>query len=126
VKGIVQPGESHAPLSDAATERAIDRLDRIRYSKGKTASGEIRLAMQRTMQRHCAVFRTGSLLQEGAVKLGDIIATMRDDLMVADRSMMFNTDLTDAHPGKRQPALGDWPHRESRRSCAGGFSEARR
>jgi succinate dehydrogenase / fumarate reductase flavoprotein subunit len=96
VKGIVQPGESHAPLSDAATERAIDRLDRIRYSKGKTASGEIRLAMQRTMQRHCAVFRTGSLLQEGAVKLGDIIATMRDDLMVADRSMMFNTDLTEA------------------------------
>jgi succinate dehydrogenase / fumarate reductase flavoprotein subunit len=48
------------------------------------------------MQRHCAVFRTGSLLQEGAVKLGDIIATMRDDLMVADRSMMFNTDLTEA------------------------------
>jgi succinate dehydrogenase / fumarate reductase flavoprotein subunit len=96
VKGSVQPGESHAPLSDAATERAIDRLDRIRYSKGKTASGEIRLAMQRTMQRHYAVFRTGSLLQEGAVKLGDIIATMRDDLMVADRSMMFNTDLTEA------------------------------
>jgi succinate dehydrogenase / fumarate reductase flavoprotein subunit len=92
----VHPGESHAPLSDAATERAIDRLDRIRWSKGKTGSGEIRLAMQRTMQRHCAVFRTGSLLQEGAGKLGDVIAMMRDDLVVADRSMKFNSDLTEA------------------------------
>jgi len=96
VKESVRPGESHAPLSDAATDRAIDRLDRIRWSKGKTGSGEIRLAMQRTMQQHCAVFRTGSLLQEGAGKLGDVIATMRDDLVVADRSMIFNTDLTEA------------------------------
>jgi succinate dehydrogenase / fumarate reductase, flavoprotein subunit len=52
--------------------------------------------MQRTMQRHCAVFRTGSLLEEGADELGDVIAIMRDDLGVADRSMMFNTDLTEA------------------------------
>jgi succinate dehydrogenase / fumarate reductase flavoprotein subunit len=52
--------------------------------------------MQRTMQRHCAVFRTGSLLGEGAHKLGDVMAMMRDDLAVADRSMMFNTDLAEA------------------------------
>jgi succinate dehydrogenase/fumarate reductase flavoprotein subunit len=45
------------------------------------------------MQRHCAVFRTGALLEEGADRL--IIAMMRD-LGVADRSMMFNTDLTEA------------------------------
>jgi succinate dehydrogenase flavoprotein subunit len=52
--------------------------------------------MQRTMQRHCAVFRTGSLLDEGAHKLGDVMAIMRGDLAVADRSMMFNTDLAEA------------------------------
>src|SRR5580700_1548397 len=91
----VRPGEGHVSLPNGATDRAIARLDRIRWSKGKTGPGAIRLAMQRTMQRHCAVFRTGSLLGEGAHKLGDIIATMRDDLMVADRSMMFNTDLTE-------------------------------
>jgi succinate dehydrogenase / fumarate reductase, flavoprotein subunit len=45
------------------------------------------------MQRHCAVFRTGALLEEGADRL--VIAMMRD-LGVADRSMMFNTDLTEA------------------------------
>ena len=52
--------------------------------------------MQRMMQRHCAVFRTGSLLEEGASKLGDVIAMMRNDLGVADRSMIFNTDLIEA------------------------------
>jgi succinate dehydrogenase / fumarate reductase, flavoprotein subunit len=83
-------------MPDAATDRAIDRLDRIRWSKGKTGAGAIRLAMQRTMQRHCAVFRTGSLLDEGTAKLDSVAAMMRDDLAVADRSMVFNTDLTEA------------------------------
>jgi succinate dehydrogenase / fumarate reductase flavoprotein subunit len=91
----LRPGEGHASLSDDATDRAITRLDRIRWSKGGSGAGTIRLAMQRTMQRHCAVFRTGSLLEEGAGKLGDVIAMMRD-LVIADRSMIFNTDLVEA------------------------------
>jgi len=92
----LRPGEGHPTLPDEASERAIARLDRIRWSKGSRGSGEIRLAMQRTMQRHCAVFRTGSLLEEGADKLGDVVAMMRDELGVADHSMMFNTDLAEA------------------------------
>jgi succinate dehydrogenase / fumarate reductase flavoprotein subunit len=42
------------------------------------------------------VFRTGALLDEGAGKLGDVIVQMQGDLAVADRSMMFNTDLAEA------------------------------
>jgi len=96
VTETLRPGEGHPPAPQSATEQAIERLDRIRWSKGKTRAGDIRLAMQQTMQRHCAVFRTGSLLDEGARRLDDVIATMRDDLAVADRSMMFNTDLAEA------------------------------
>jgi succinate dehydrogenase / fumarate reductase flavoprotein subunit len=55
----------------------------------------IRLAMQRTMQRHCAVFRDGPLLEEGSSSLDAAIAMMRDDLGVADRSMVFNTELAE-------------------------------
>jgi succinate dehydrogenase / fumarate reductase flavoprotein subunit len=91
----LRPGEGHASLSSDATDRAIARLDRIRWSKGRSGAGTIRLAMQRTMQRHCAVFRTGSLLEEGTGKLGDVIAMMRD-LVIADHSMTFNTDLVEA------------------------------
>ena len=40
--------------------------------------------------------RTGLLLEEGADKLDEVIARMETDLGIADRSMMFNTDLTEA------------------------------
>jgi succinate dehydrogenase / fumarate reductase flavoprotein subunit len=92
----LRPGQGHPPAPEAATERGIARLDRIRWSKGKTGAGAIRLEMQRIMQRYCAVFRTGSLLEEGAHKLDDVVGTMVNDLAVADRSMIFNTDLTEA------------------------------
>jgi succinate dehydrogenase / fumarate reductase flavoprotein subunit len=92
----VRRGEGHVTLGKAATDRSIERLDKIRWSKGKTAAGTIRLDMQRTMQRHCAVFRDGPLLDEGLGKLDNVIATMRSDLAVADRSMIFNTDLAEA------------------------------
>ena len=52
--------------------------------------------MQRTMQRHCAVFRDGPLLDEGMSKLNDVVEMMRTDLGIADRSMIFNTDLAEA------------------------------
>jgi succinate dehydrogenase / fumarate reductase, flavoprotein subunit len=92
----IRPGESHVSLRSDAAERAIARLDRLRWSKGEAGVGTIRLAMQRTMQRHCAVFRDGPLLDEGRTKLDDVIAMMRDDFGVADRSMIFNSDLAEA------------------------------
>jgi succinate dehydrogenase / fumarate reductase flavoprotein subunit len=91
----LRPGEGHPDAPKGATERAIARLDRIRWSKGKTGAGAIRLEMQRIMQRHCAVFRTGALLDEGSRELDGVIAMMRGELGVADRSMIFNTDLTE-------------------------------
>jgi succinate dehydrogenase / fumarate reductase, flavoprotein subunit len=91
----MRPGDSHAPASKDAIDRAITRLDRIRWSKGGTGAAAIRLAMQRTMQRHCAVFRDGPLLDEGRGKLDNVIETMRSDIGVADHSMIFNTDLAE-------------------------------
>ena len=91
----VRPGESHAPLSSEATDRAIARLDRVRWSKGETGAAAIRLALQRIMQRHCAVFRDGPLLDEGLVKFDEIVAMRRNDLGLTDRSMIFNSDLVE-------------------------------
>jgi succinate dehydrogenase / fumarate reductase flavoprotein subunit len=96
VAETVRSGEGHAALPAEATDRAIARLDRIRWSKGETGTGSIRLAMQRTMQRHCAVFRDGKLLDEGLSSLDGVIALMDEVLGVSDRSMIFNTDLAEA------------------------------
>ncbi|SMF03247.1 succinate dehydrogenase subunit A [Tistlia consotensis] len=91
----LRPGERHAPLPQEATDRAILRFDRIRWSKGGVGAGTIRPALQRVMQRHCAVFRDGPLLEEGRERLAEIAASLRSDIGVTDRSMIFNTDLAE-------------------------------
>ena len=88
----VKPGAPHKPLNN---EAGLDRLDKIRHSKGKTRVADLRLEMQRNMQNHAAVFRTGETLEEG-VKLIDKSFAQKGDMQVTDKSMIFNTDLAEA------------------------------
>ena len=60
---LVRPGMPHKPLSSAAGEEAVARLDAVRHAKGPRKTGEIRLDMQRVMQSNCAVFRTAEVLR---------------------------------------------------------------
>jgi succinate dehydrogenase / fumarate reductase flavoprotein subunit len=96
VAGTVRAGERHAPMPKDGTERALARLDRLRWSSGGIGAGTIRLAMQQVMQKHCAVFRDGPLLDEGARRLGEVARMLRDDLRVEDRSLVFNSELVEA------------------------------
>jgi succinate dehydrogenase / fumarate reductase flavoprotein subunit len=48
--------------------------------------------MQRVMQSHAAVFRSGDSLDEGVRKLADVEASFAD-VSVSDRSLIWNTDL---------------------------------
>jgi succinate dehydrogenase / fumarate reductase flavoprotein subunit len=88
----VQPNTRHKPLPADAGELAISRIDRLRNAKGSLRTAEIRLHMQRVMQNHAAVFRTGESLQEGVVKLGGVFNSFAD-VQVTDRSLIWNTDL---------------------------------
>ncbi|EQD30425.1 protein containing Fumarate reductase/succinate dehydrogenase flavoprotein, partial [mine drainage metagenome] len=56
----------HAPLPKDAAEPALARLERLRNAQGSRPTAEIRLEMQKTMQRDAAVFRTQQSLEEGA------------------------------------------------------------
>jgi len=91
----VKPGGSQPPLPPGAGERALDRLDRTRHAKGGTAAAELRGNMQRTMQAHAAVFRTSELLKEGVEKMRKV-AQGYADLRIADRSLIWNSDLMEA------------------------------
>ena len=86
-------GEGHpGPLPAAAGEEAVARLDRVRHADGNRSTAEIRVEMQRAMQEHASVFRTGEVLAEGLARLQ---ATLRSfaDVKIADRSLIWNTDL---------------------------------
>ena len=91
----IKPGASQAPLPPGAGEASLDRFDRIRHAKGGTPTSELRVQMQRTMQTHAAVFRASDSLKEGVEKMRKIWAGM-EDLKVADRSLIWNSDLMEA------------------------------
>ncbi len=90
----VVPGMPHKTLKDNDDQRALDRLDKYRNCSGDTSTSELRGKMQRTMQDHAAVFRTGDVLKEGHEKIVEIF-NGRKNLGLKDRSMIFNTDLVE-------------------------------
>ena len=89
---LLQPGARTAPLARAAGDAAVARLDTLRNAKGSLPTAAIRLDMQRTMQNHAAVFRTGESMQEGIDKLERVFASFAD-VGVTDRGLVWNTDL---------------------------------
>ena len=88
----VTAGARQRALRADASELAVSRLDRLRNANGARSTAEIRLEMQRIMQSHAAVFRTGQSLQEGVDALLKCFRSFAD-VRVSDRSLIWNTDL---------------------------------
>jgi succinate dehydrogenase / fumarate reductase flavoprotein subunit len=91
----IDKGSSHKKLTDSETDRALTRFDRFRNAKGTLRAAHLRLEMQKIMQNNCAVFRTGEVLEEGY----DLIQkswAKRPEIQVADRSLIWNSDLVEA------------------------------
>jgi succinate dehydrogenase / fumarate reductase flavoprotein subunit len=91
---ILKPGQRHAELPRDAGDNSVARIDALRKADGSRATAELRLEMQKTMQNHAAVFRTGESLQDGARQLHRTFAAFAD-VRVSDRSMIWNTDLVE-------------------------------
>jgi succinate dehydrogenase / fumarate reductase, flavoprotein subunit len=90
---VVEKGAKHRDIKNAG-EDALARLDRFRNARGGSPTAQIRDKMQRTMQNNCAVYRTGEVLKEG-VGLIDEVYRMMPDVSVADRTLVWNTDLVE-------------------------------
>jgi succinate dehydrogenase / fumarate reductase flavoprotein subunit len=91
---LIKPGGAHAPLPGDSADLAIGRLDHFRNAKGGSSTAQVRLAMQKTMQANCGVFRTTEVLEEGIAKI-DAVYRQMADIGVTDRSLIFNTDLVE-------------------------------
>ncbi|WP_210356731.1 MULTISPECIES: succinate dehydrogenase flavoprotein subunit [Sphingomonas] len=94
IADITKPNTSHNPLPKGSEELALSRLDTFRHASGGTPTAEIRLEMQRTMQKHCAVFRDNALLSEGQTLIHGIYDKVAD-VGIQDRSLIWNTDLVE-------------------------------
>ena len=94
IRDTLKPGTAHAPLPKGSEDLALTRLDHFRNASGGSPTAQIRLDMQQTMQKHCAVFRDTELLNQGVEKMAGIYNRMTD-VGVKDRSMIWNTDLVE-------------------------------
>ncbi|MBO9714004.1 succinate dehydrogenase flavoprotein subunit [Sphingomonas sp.] len=94
LKETLKPSTPHAPLPAGSEEMALTRLDFFRNANKTEPTAEIRKDMQKTMQKHCAVFRDSALLTEGYQHMKSVYAAMRD-VKVTDRSLIWNTDLVE-------------------------------
>merc|ERR1712060_831969 len=92
--GVSKPGEKIADLSANAGEASVANIDKLRFANGSTPTAAQRLKMQKTMQNHAAVFRTGPVLKEGVKKMQDVWKDM-EDLKVSDSGMVWNSDLVE-------------------------------
>ncbi|MEY5008228.1 MAG: succinate dehydrogenase flavoprotein subunit [Sphingomonadaceae bacterium] len=92
LKETLKAGAAQKPLPKDAADLALARVDKFRNAKGGSPTAQIRLEMQRTMQKHCAVFRDSALLAEG-VDLMTQVNKRLEDVAVTDRSLVWNTDL---------------------------------
>ncbi len=91
---IIKPGMAHKPLAADACDGILDRFDRLRNASGASTTASIRNKMQRDMQQHAAVFRTGDSLVEGVDKLNAVFASF-EDVGLSDRGLVWNTDLVE-------------------------------
>jgi len=83
------------PLPQSEIDKSLARLDRLNNQKDGANVHETRLAMQRSMQAHCGVFRFADKLKAGV----DSILAIEQQVAkteIKDKSMVFNTARVEA------------------------------
>ncbi|GAA0277517.1 succinate dehydrogenase flavoprotein subunit [Alteraurantiacibacter aestuarii] len=92
LRDILKPGAAQEELPKDSADFALGRLDHFRTAKGGSPTAEVRAEMQKTMQKHAAVFRDSALMAEGVKQLAETNKRMQD-IHVTDRSLIWNSDL---------------------------------
>ncbi len=92
LRDILKAGAAQPELPKDSADLALGRLDHFRHADGASSTAEIRADMQKTMQKHAAVFRDSKLMKEGVDQLAVTYKRM-EDIKVSDRSLIWNSDL---------------------------------
>ncbi len=94
LRDTIKPGEAFEELPKDSADLSLTRLDHFRNAKGGSPTAEVRLEMQRTMTKGCAVFRDEALMAEGKAALAKTYERMQD-IHVTDRGLIWNSDLVE-------------------------------
>ncbi len=92
---LIKPNTPHKPLPENILEPVLQHFDRIRNAKGSISTADLRLRMQRTLQKHAAVFREEKMLREGEKLINECVKSFAD-ISIKDRGMVWNSDLAES------------------------------
>ena len=85
----------HRNLPSDAGDQTMGRLEGLNTMKDGANVHETRADLQRTMQRHCGVFRFPGMMIEGVTKIKEV-ADRVNRLEIKDKSKVFNTARIEA------------------------------
>nr|WP_218895253.1 MULTISPECIES: succinate dehydrogenase flavoprotein subunit [Achromobacter] len=86
---------AHQDLPQQAVEFSLDRINKLESRTSGEKTQDIGNAIRFSMQRHCGVFRTLELLNEGVTQIEDL-AKQADSIYFKDKSKVFNTARVEA------------------------------
>ena len=91
ISEINKPGEKIEECNNSSIDKHNDYYKNLLLKDGDVSVSEIRLEMQKIMQKHAGVFRNDKLLQEGVDKLDDLYKQFKH-VSIDDKSNIFNTE----------------------------------
>lgn len=91
---VVDRNASVREPNEACCEKIMARFDQRRHADGGTPTAKLRLDMQKIMQEDASVFRTNETLKQGCERMDEAWKGL-EDISVADRSMVWNSDLVE-------------------------------
>jgi succinate dehydrogenase / fumarate reductase flavoprotein subunit len=91
---LLKPNQPHKDLPASRFDFALDAFDKLRHAKGDMRTADIRLNMQKAMQKDAAVFRTQESLSAGCKAISQVYDSF-SQVQVSDRSMIWNSDLVE-------------------------------
>ncbi|CAN3477925.1 succinate dehydrogenase [ubiquinone] flavoprotein subunit, mitochondrial [Diutina catenulata] len=94
IRDSLTPGTPLRAVGKDIGVESIVNLDKIRNADGHKSTASLRLEMQQTMQKGCAVFRTQETLDECVEHITKIDESFKD-VKTTDRSMIWNSDMVE-------------------------------
>ncbi len=85
----------HKPLPENAADKTLNRLARLENQKDGENVAQVHIALAKTMQTYCGVFRFEDMLQKGVEKIIEVGERI-SHTEINDKSKVFNTARIEA------------------------------
>ena len=95
VKAHPELQREHKPLPQAAVDKSLARVNALETRTGGEGVQVVGNEIREAMQKHCGVFRTLAILNEGVAKI-DALADKVAQVSFNDKSKVFNTARIEA------------------------------